>query len=390
MMALPVEPSPSERRASEPPVVLARGTARVDARTKDLLRRIRPGEIAFIDHEDLDRIAAEGLVAVGVSAVVNAANSATGRYPNVGPLLIVGAGIPLIDSAGPNLLATVDEGSPVTVTSSGVVLEGGAVLAGSQQSSASIEATIDSARRAMGDELERFAENTLSYLQHEAHLLVDDPQLPDVPIEFRGRQVLVVVRGADYRQDLSLLQRTGYLSEMCPLIIGVDGGADALMEIGVRPDVIIGDMDSVSPQTLRCGAALVAHAFSDGHAPGSDLLDELGLDHTVFPSAGTSEDIAMLLAFEKGAELIVLVGSHNSMVDFFDKGRGGMASTFLVRMKVGQILVDARGVSRLYQHRVRKRDLMLLVLAALGCMLLLVAVSEPIRLVVRGYLLDFR
>ncbi|MGI8754782.1 MAG: putative cytokinetic ring protein SteA [Acidimicrobiales bacterium] len=389
-MALPVEPSPSERRASEPPVVLARGTARVDARTKDLLRRIRPGEIAFIDHEDLDRIAAEGLVAVGVSAVVNAANSATGRYPNVGPLLIVGAGIPLIDSAGPNLLATVDEGSPVTVTSSGVVLEGGAVLAGSQQSSASIEATIDSARRAMGDELERFAENTLSYLQHEAHLLVDDPQLPDVPIEFRGRQVLVVVRGADYRQDLSLLQRTGYLSEMCPLIIGVDGGADALMEIGVRPDVIIGDMDSVSPQTLRCGAALVAHAFSDGHAPGSDLLDELGLDHTVFPSAGTSEDIAMLLAFEKGAELIVLVGSHNSMVDFFDKGRGGMASTFLVRMKVGQILVDARGVSRLYQHRVRKRDLMLLVLAALGCMLLLVAVSEPIRLVVRGYLLDFR
>ena len=180
------------------------------------------------------------------------------------------------------------------------------------------------------------------------------------------------------------------MNEMHPLVIGVDGGADALLEIGVRPDVIIGDMDSVSPRALRCGAALVAHGFVDGEAPGSAVLDELDLEHAVFESAGTSEDIAMLFAFEKGAELIVLVGSHNSMVDFLDKGRGGMASTFLVRMKVGQILVDARGVSRLYQHRVRKRDLVLLVVAALATILLLVMISEPMRLVLRGFLLRFR
>ena len=381
-MALTAEPDPSEAEAT--------GYARVDVRTKELLRRIRPGEVAIIDHEDLDRIAAEGLVAAGVSAVVNAASSASGRYPNVGPLLVVGAGIPLIDDIGPELFAQAREGSLVVVRDDGVQIGNGPVLPGVRQTSATIEAAIEAARRQMGDELERFAENTLSYLQREAHLLVDDPKLPDVPIDFRGRHVLVVVRGADYRQDLQLLRRTGYLNEMHPLVIGVDGGADALLEIGVRPDVIMGDMDSVSPRALRCGAALVVHAFADGEAPGAAVLDELGLEHAVFASAGTSEDIAMLFAFEKGAELIVLVGSHNSMVDFFDKGRGGMASTFLVRMKVGQILVDARGVSRLYKHRVRKRDLILLVLAAVATIVLLVLISEPMRLVLRGFLLRFR
>jgi uncharacterized membrane-anchored protein len=370
--------------------VLAIGTARVDLRTKNLLRRIRPGEVAVIDHADIDRIAAEELVAAGVSAVVNASSSASGRYPNVGPLLLVGAGIPLVDQLGPALFEQVRDGATITVTPDGVRAGSGPLIPGVRQSSASIEAAIDSARRAMGDELERFAENTLSYLQREAHLLVDDPQLPDVPLDFRGRHVLVVVRGADYREDLELLRRTGYMNEMRPLVIGVDGGADALLEIGVRPDVIMGDMDSVSPRALRCGAEVIVHAFADGEAPGAAVLDELDVPYKVFSSAGTSEDIAMLFAFEKGAELIVLVGSHNSMVDFFDKGRGGMASTFLVRMKVGQILVDARGVSRLYQHRVRKRDLVLLVVAALATILLLVMISEPMRLVLRGYLLRFR
>ncbi len=368
----------------------ASGPARVDRRTKDLIRRIRPGEIAVIDHEDIDRIAAEGLVSAGVAAVVNAAPSASGRYPNVGPLLLVAAGIPLLDSCGPETLTVLREGDDVAVVGEELWVDGAPRLWGRRQTSASLEDVIEQARREMGDELERFAENTLSYLQREAHLLVDDPDIPDIPTDFRGRQVLVVVRGADYKEDLDLLRRGGYLQEMKPLLVGVDGGADALIEAGSKPDVIIGDMDSVSEAALRCGAALVVHGFPGGKAPGAELLDRLDVPYSVFSSAGTSEDIAMLLAFEKGAELIVLVGSHNSMVDFFDKGRGGMASTFLVRMKVGQILVDARGVSRLYQHRVRKRDLLLLVGAALVTILLLVAVSEPIRLVLRGFFLSFR
>jgi uncharacterized membrane-anchored protein len=368
----------------------ASGTARIDRRTKRLIRRIRPGEVAVIDHEDLDRIAAEGLIAARVGAVVNAAPSASGRYPNVGPLLVVGAGIPLVDSCGADALDRIPDGADIAVVGDTVWLDGAPLLRGRRQTSASLELVIEEARRAMGEELERFAENTLSYLQHEAHLLVDDPDIPDIDLDFRNRQVLVVVRGADYREDLELLRRTGYLQEMQPIAIGVDGGADALLRAGVTPDLIIGDMDSVSEEALRCGAELVVHAFPDGEAPGAAVLDGLELDHKLFRSAGTSEDIAMLLAFEKGADLIVLVGGHNSMVDFFDKGRGGMASTFLVRMKVGAVLVDARGVSRLYQHRVRKRDLLLLVGAALLTLLLLVAVSEPIRLVLRGYLLDFR
>jgi len=368
----------------------ASGAARVDGRTKNLLRRLRSGEVAVIDHEDLDRIAAEGLVAAGVVAVVNAAPSASGRYPNIGPLVLTAAGIPLVDACGPTTFDVIRDGAQVAVVGDQVWVDGAICLHGTRQTTASLEAVIEEARHAMGEELERFAENTLSYLQREAHLLVDDPHIPDIALDFRGRQVLVVVRGADYREDLELLRRTGYIQEMKPLVIGIDGGADALIEAGVTPDLIMGDMDSVSPAALRCGAEIVVHGYPGGDAPGSAVLDELDLPYEVFSSAGTSEDIAMLLAFEKGADLIVLVGSHNSMVDFFDKGRGGMASTFLVRMKVGQILVDARGVSRLYQHRVRKRDLLLLVAAAVFTLAVLLAVSEPTRLMLRGFLLNFR
>jgi uncharacterized membrane-anchored protein len=242
----------------------------------------------------------------------------------------------------------------------------------------------------MGGELERFAQNTLEHLRLEQHLLLDSPDLPDVPVDFEGRQVLLVVRGTDYREDLAMLRSSGYLSDMKPVLIGVDGGADALLEAGSKPDVIIGDFDSVSDTALRCGASLVVHAYADGNAPGAARLDALGLPYTRFLAAGTSEDIAMLLAFEKGAELIVAVGTHNSMVEFLDKGRPGMASTFLVRMKVGPILVDAKGVSRLYRSQVRKRDLLLMVVAALLVLVTITLISEPIRLFLRSSWLAWR
>jgi uncharacterized membrane-anchored protein len=232
----------------------------------------------------------------------------------------------------------------------------------------------------MGEELERFAENTLEYLRRERHLVIDEPDIPVVPVDMKDRHVLVVVRGPDYRDDLTALRRTGYLNEARPVLIAVDGAADALLEMGKQPDVIIGDMDSVSERALRCGAILVVHAFVGGRAPGADRLDALGLPHIVFEAAGTSEDIALLLAYERGASLIIAVGTHNSMTEFLDKGRPGMASTFLVRMKVGNILVDAKGVSRLYQTRVRKLDMVLLVASALFALLVVTAVSQPARL----------
>lgn len=365
------------------------GVARVDRRTKALTSRLGSADIAVIDHEDLDRVAAETLVAAGPLAVINASASLTGRYPNAGPLALTDAGIPLIDGAGPDVMA-IAEGSDITIEGGRILVDGAEVATGERLTSADLIVRLDAAKATMGAELERFAENTLRYIQAEGHLLVDEPDVPEVAgLDFRGRHVLIVVRGIDYKEDLAILRRSGYLVEQKPLLIGVDGGADALLEIGYQPDLIIGDFDSVSEKALRSGAKLVVHGYRDGRAPGGERLEELGLDYEVYGSEGTSEDIAMLLAYEKGCELIVAVGTHNSMVEFLDKGRAGMASTFLVRLKVGPMLVDAKGVSRLYRSTVRTRDLIAMVLAAVFTLTVIILISEPIRLVIRTYWISF-
>ncbi len=365
------------------------GIARVSRRTKDLVKELRPGDIAVIDHVDLDRVAAEGLVEADVAAVVNAAASISGRYPNLGPLLIAAAGIPLIDNVGDEVMDFVVDGERLSIDGIRLVSSNWSGI-GERQTLATLEKDIDAAKDAMGDELERFATNTLEYLREERHLILDPPKPPDIGIEFGDRHALIVVRGADYREDLAALKRGGYLGEQRPILIGVDGGADAIVDLGHRPDIIIGDMDSVSEATLRCGAKLVVHAYPGGRAPGAERLKELGLKHYIFEAPGTSEDIAMLMAFEGGASLIVAVGTHNSMVEFLDKGRAGMASTFLVRMKIGPILVDAKGVSRLYESRVRKRDMFLLVVSALVTLLVVTAVSQPARLFLESFWLSFK
>jgi uncharacterized membrane-anchored protein len=387
-MLSPEGEEPEKAGGVRPPTVV--GIARVDRRTKDLAKRLEPGEIAVIDHVDLDTVATESLIAAGVAAVVNAESCISGRYPNAGPLLLPAAAVPVIDGVGADVMARIEDGAKITIDGDDVLIDGEIVASGTRQDMSSFESVLQHARSNMGDELQRFAENTLNYIQREGHLLIDEPDIPDIPVDFTDRHVLVVVRGVDYKRDLDLLRRSGYLKEQRPLLVGVDGGADALLELGYKPDVIVGDMDSVSPRALKCGAALVVHAYADGRAPGAELLDELGLDYVLFASTGTSEDIAMLAAFERGASLIVAVGTHSSMVDFLDKGRAGMASTFLVRMKVGPILVDAKGVNRLYDSRVRKRDLFLLVIAAIFTLAIISYVSEPIRLVVRGLLLSVR
>jgi uncharacterized membrane-anchored protein len=236
----------------------------------------------------------------------------------------------------------------------------------------------------MGAELERFATNTLQYLRREHHLATDVPDLPSVKVSFRDRHALVVVRGVDYREDLAALKRSGYLREVKPVMIGVDGGADALLEQGLKPHIIIGDFDSVSDAAIRSGAELIVHAYLDGKAPGAERLQALGRPYEQFETAGTSEDIAMLLAHELGAQLIVAVGTHNSMEEFLDKGRAGMASTFLVRLRVGASLVDAKGVNRLYRPVVKTRDISVLVVGALAALLAVTLVNEPLRLWLRS------
>jgi uncharacterized membrane-anchored protein len=361
------------------------GVARVDRRTKRLVKRLRPGDVAVIDHPDIDRVAAETLVDAAPAAVVNASPSITGRYPNVGPLLLCQAGIPLVDGAGDEVMEAVVEGAPVTVEGDKVLVAGTLVAQGTRQSTETIDAAIDDARTNLGPELERFAVNTADYVRREIDLLIDDLEVPDLDFPIKGRHVLIVVRGIDYKEDLRLLRQSGYLRELRPVLIGVDGGADALLEIGAMPDLIIGDFDSVSEQAMRCGAQLIVHGYTDGRAPGAKRLDDLGLSYTVFSAPGTSEDVAMLLAYEEGAELMVAVGAHSSMLEFLDKGRAGMASTFLVRMKVGSTLVDAKGVSRLYRHSVRTGDLVWMIAAAIFTLAVALMLSEPVRLVLRAF-----
>jgi uncharacterized membrane-anchored protein len=355
-------------------VIAATGLARVDRRTKNLMKRLQPGDIAVIDHEDLDRVAAEGLIEARVSAVVNAAPCISGRYPNVGPLLLAAAGIAVLDDAGPDVMA-LREGVTLRVDGANVYVGSQLVAKGERQTLQTLEEKYEAAKGSMGAELARFAENTLEYMHRERHLALEPAKIPETVVDVRGRHVLIVVRGADYKDDLAHLR--SYVVEMQPVLIGVDGGADALLERKLKPDIIIGDFDSVSDRALTSGAELIVHAFPDGRAPGAARLEQAGLAYLKLESAGTSEDVAMLLAYEKGAQLIVAVGTHASMVDFLDKGREGMASTFLTRLKVGPILVDAKGVNQLYSGRLRKRDLTFFLVAAMLAFLVIAVMVVP-------------
>jgi len=354
------------------------GTVRVDPRTKALTKRLRPGDVAVIDHLDIDRVSAEALVACQPAAVLNAARSTSGRYPNLGPEILVQAGIPLVDDLGPDIMA-LTEGRAVRVLDAAVYDGPTLVAEGVQQTAATVEANLDEARAGLSVQLESFAANTMDYLRRERDLLLDGVGVPDISTPIDGRQVLIVVRGYHYKEDLATLRP--YIVEYRPVLIGVDGGADAILEAGWTPHLIVGDMDSVSDRALTCGAEVVVHAYRDGRAPGIVRVEQLGVKHVVFPATGTSEDVAMLLADDKGAELIVAVGTHATLVEFLDKGRSGMASTFLTRLRVGGKLVDAKGVSRLYRQRISNFQLGALVasgLLALGVALAATAAGQTL------------
>jgi uncharacterized membrane-anchored protein len=371
-----------------------RGPIRLGKRTKELTGRLAPGSVVVLDHADLDTVAARSLLRTKPAAILNNQPFVTGRYPNRGPGLLLEAGIPLFDLAPPeetagkrstDLFALLTEGEIATIQgdaqdSAVISCREGTIAANLiPLTPALLEEKLIAARANLDSALSDFAQNTLRYLHREEErtLLLDPVTVPDVRVSLAGRPVLVVVRGDNYEDDL---RRLGpYLQEQKPVVIAVDGAADALLALGIRPHIVLGDMDSVTDSALRCGAELIVHAYvrsrdtgldteSIPDAPGMERLRSLGLEEkvTAFPVAGTSEDAALLLAYEKGAELIVAVGTHTNLEDFLDKGRGGMASTFLVRLKVGSRLVDARGVSHLYTSRQKVGPMLLfLTLAAL-------------------------
>ncbi|MEV0587670.1 putative cytokinetic ring protein SteA [Nonomuraea sp. NPDC050310] len=340
--------------------------ARVDRRTKRLTKRLKSGEIAIIDHVDVDRVSAEALVACGAAAVVNVASGISGRYPNQGPQILLEAGVPFVDNATPELFERVKDGDVVRLHEGVLYREDDLLGKGDVQTGESVEAAMAEARAGLSVQIEAFAVNTMEFVRGEGKLLIDGVSVPAIRTPVEGRHVLIVVRGHHYREDLAMLRP--YIREFRPVLIGVDGGADALLEAGYLPDIIIGDFDSVSTKALTSGAELIVHAYRDGRAPGLERVHQLGREAIIFPAIGTSEDIAMLLADDKGAELMVAVGTHWTLEEFLDKGRSGMASTWLTRLRVGSKLIEPKGVSLLYRSRISWSSLILLVLAALVTM----------------------
>ena len=356
--------------------VVVHGRVRPGRRTKVLTKTLRPGEIALIDHKDIDRVSGEELVRKGVSCVINVAQSSTGEYPNTGPSIIAGAGVHLVDAVDAELFDQLKDGDEIVVRG-GEILLGTAVLArGVVQSERVVAEQYEEAKRQVGHAIERFAENTMQYIRQESELLSGKLDFPELDTIFRDRDVLVVVRGVDHQRDLKALRT--YIRDEKPILIGVDGGGDALMEEGHRPDMIVGDMDSAADSVLTSGAELVVHAYRDGNAPGAERLDNLGVSYKTVAATGTSEDIAMLMAAEEGARLIVTVGAHFNLVEFLDKNRKGMASTFLTRIRVGEILIDAKGVSRLYRPRPSSRAITAVLAAGAFALLAAIAVSPSL------------
>ncbi len=329
------------------------GTLKKDKRTKNLVRRLKRGDIAFISHADLDPVAAESLIQSGVVAVINSEPTLTGRFPTTGALLLLQKGVPIVELGEREAFEELKDGKTVTLDlRQGIVQQNGKVFPVNVLTESEVQKRLRDAEQQLSEALEDFAENTLAYLRQEGKRLLASPiPLPKLKTNFAGRHALIVVRGHHYREDLFAIR--SYIRDRKPVLIGVDGGADALLELGYKPDIIIGDMDSVSEEALRCGAELVVHAYPDGRAPGVERVKQLGLSVHIFPVGGTSEDAAMLLAYEAGAELIVAVGTHWSIVEFLEKGRKGMASTFLTRLRVGHKLADAKGVSALYTTGIR-------------------------------------
>ena len=354
---------------------------KVDRKTKRLAKRLTGREIAVINHMDIDEVAANSLVEGKVKLVINAAQSISGKYPNKGPGILTDKNILIIDNVGQELFDELKEGQIIEVNNGQIYRDGQLLGEGSVLDKDKVAIKIKEAYDNMSVELDRFIDNTIEYAKKEKGFILGEVEIPKVKTKYKDRHVLVVVRGQDYKEDLATIR--SYIEEMKPILVGVDGGADALIECGYDPDVIVGDMDSVTDEALKKAKEIVVHAYVDGRAPGLKRVQDLGLDAVVFPAPGTSEDIAMLTAYEYGAELIVALGSHSNMIDFLEKGRKGMASTFLVRLKIGAKLIDAKGVNLLYKSKLKMKYIWALVVTAIFPVLIIAYLSPTVQQLIK-------
>ena len=354
-----------------------KGTVRLGRKTKELVKELKPNEIAVIDHQDIDQLAARSLIRSKVKAVINNSQSISGRYPNLGPQKLIESGVTIIDCGNKNLFDLLKTGIEIEIKNNKLIVAKEILAIGKKLTQSFIEEKLKLAQENLANELDKFIDNTLNYAKEEKDLILG-LDVPTIDTDLTDKEVLIVVRGNDYRQDLETV--ISYIQQVQPVLIGVDGGADALLEHGFKADIIIGDMDSISNQALTQESEIIVHAYPDGKAPGMERIKELNLPAKKFPAPGMSEDIAMLLAYEQEAALIVAVGTHTNMIDFLEKGRQGMSSTFLARLKIGSKLVDAKGVNKLYQHNNLKLSSFLqLIITALFPILVIIFISPTLK-----------
>ena len=340
-----------------------KGRLKKDKKTKDLANRVKSGDIALIAHKDIDEVAALSLVEKKIKCIINIEKTISGRYPNQGPSILLESNIPIFETEQKDIFNIIDEDGIIEISDNNIVYKDKIVANCQLLDENKIEELLNIGYDNIEKELENFIENTLEYAKKEKGLVTGKIPIPKTKTKIKGKHVLVVVRGKDYKADLEAMR--SYIDEVNPIFIGVDGGGDALLDFGYTPDIVVGDMDSISDKCLKKAKEIIVHAYSDGRAPGLKRVEDLGLKAQIFPAPGTSEDIAFLLSYDNGADLIVAVGTHTNMIDFLEKGRPGMSSTFLVRLKVGSILVDAKGVNKLYHSSFKLKYVIGIAIAAL-------------------------
>lgn len=353
------------------------GIAKKDKRTKNLIPRLKVGDIAVIDHVDIDRVCAEDIAKKGVYGVINASLSCTGRFFNPGPGILLKNKILVIDGVGKECFEKIKEGKQIKIVNNKIFQDGNFVGEGNILTEEILNIKMEEAKKNLDKELSSFVENTLSYFKKEKDILFEDIPFPNVGIDIKNKNVIVVARGPDYQKDLLALSH--FIRDKKPIIIAVDGGADAVLEIGEKPHIIIGDMDSVSEKALTSGAKIIVHAYPSGEAPGKQKVEKLNVNYFTVPFRGTSEDAALLFAYQGGAEMIIGVGMHFSLIEFLEKGRKGMASTFLARLKVGSILFDAKGVSKLYSPTPKVSLFISLIIAGIVPILIILLTSPQAK-----------
>jgi uncharacterized membrane-anchored protein len=361
------------RNASSRPGLI--GIARVDRDVDRLLRRVGFGDVAVIDALDLDRITADALVEAGVSAVINASPSISGRYPNLGPEVLVVNGVMLIDDTGPDVFKKVKDGARIRLHDGGVYAGDRRLVLGTERGDHEISELMHEAKRGLVAHLEAFAGNTIEFIRSESPLLIDGIGIPEIDVDLNRRHVVIVAEEESATDDLKCLKP--FIKEYQPVLVGVGTGADVLRKAGYRPQLIVGDPDIMTADVLKCGAHVVLPADADGHAPGLERIQDLGVGAMTFPAAGSAADLALLLADHHGASLIVTAGHTATIEEFFDRSRQhSNPSTFLTRLKVGQKLVDAKAVATLYRNRISGGAIALLVLAMMIAVIVALWVSR--------------